>query len=508
MDAFQGFNVYYGDLHNHCGISYGHGTLEDALKNARLQLDFCSVTGHALWPDMPPPGIGVDHIRDFHLKGFAKLDSGWKDVLKKINAANCPGKFVTFPGFEMHSSNAGDYTVIYGDDGGEILKVASLDELKKRISQLRNRGVSIIAFPHHIGYIPGGRGINWSLYDSDISPLVELISMHGCSENDESPRTYLHTMGPMHCSNTVKSGLRQKKKFGFIGCTDHHSAFPGSFGHGKTGLWASGLSRSNIWEALNSKRTFALTGDKIELKFAVNNYPMGESISNPGYGKITVDVKAGAAIDYLDIVKNGELYKRYSQPDIPDTGKEASEKIHTKIFLEVGWGERGRKASWDVSLGISDGKVINVEPRFRGLEILSPLDKSNNDSSCTPSSLDKINDTNFFMQTETWGNPNNFTNSNQGLCLEVECSEKAVITAEINGKKISIPIRLLQEGSISGRLGNIDSPAYCFHRAPFHDEFNWGIELDINEFETGDFYYVRVRQKNDHWAWSSPVFID
>ena len=47
-------NVYYGDIHNHCGISYGHRNLETALENARLQLDFVSITGHALWPDMHP----------------------------------------------------------------------------------------------------------------------------------------------------------------------------------------------------------------------------------------------------------------------------------------------------------------------------------------------------------------------------------------------------------------------------------------------------------------------
>ena len=39
------YSAYYGDIHNHCGISYGHGTIEDAYENAKLQLDFVSVTG-------------------------------------------------------------------------------------------------------------------------------------------------------------------------------------------------------------------------------------------------------------------------------------------------------------------------------------------------------------------------------------------------------------------------------------------------------------------------------
>jgi len=45
--AYTDRTVYYGDLHNHCGSSYGHGSLEDAYRNARLQLDFASVTPHA-----------------------------------------------------------------------------------------------------------------------------------------------------------------------------------------------------------------------------------------------------------------------------------------------------------------------------------------------------------------------------------------------------------------------------------------------------------------------------
>ena len=46
-NGYQNLGVFFGDLHNHCGLSYGRGSLEDALQNARLQLDFASVTMHA-----------------------------------------------------------------------------------------------------------------------------------------------------------------------------------------------------------------------------------------------------------------------------------------------------------------------------------------------------------------------------------------------------------------------------------------------------------------------------
>ena len=121
MRAFEGLNVYYRDLHNHCGISYGHGSLKQALDNARQQLDFCSVTGHAIWPDMPEPDDDIQTIVDYHLKGFAHLRACWPEVLQTIEAYNQPGVFVTFPSFEMHSCADGDYTILYGDASGELL---------------------------------------------------------------------------------------------------------------------------------------------------------------------------------------------------------------------------------------------------------------------------------------------------------------------------------------------------------------------------------------------------
>ena len=40
--------IYWGDLHNHCGITYGFGSLENAIQRARGRLDFCAFTGHAM----------------------------------------------------------------------------------------------------------------------------------------------------------------------------------------------------------------------------------------------------------------------------------------------------------------------------------------------------------------------------------------------------------------------------------------------------------------------------
>ena len=61
MTGYEGLQPYYGDIHNHCAVGYGHGSIEEAFQNARLQLDFASVTVHAHWPDIP---TGDERLHD------------------------------------------------------------------------------------------------------------------------------------------------------------------------------------------------------------------------------------------------------------------------------------------------------------------------------------------------------------------------------------------------------------------------------------------------------------
>ena len=139
-------------------------------------------------------------------------------------------------------------------------------------------GVRAIAVPHHIGYTPGYRGINWELYDQNISPCVEVCSKHGCAMSETAPYPYYHDMGPRDSRNTVYAGLRRAAQFCFLGSTDHHAGFPGSYGDGLTAVLAKEKSREAIWEALLSGRAYAVTGDRIECDFTVNGQGLGETV--------------------------------------------------------------------------------------------------------------------------------------------------------------------------------------------------------------------------------------
>jgi len=149
---------------------------------------------------------------------------------------------------------------------------------------------------------------------------------------------------------------------------------------------------------------------------------------------------------------------------------------------------------------------LRVEPRFRGREVVSPVEGDDSATGFYESNWRQLDDRHVRFETVTRSNPNNATNASQGLCLEVEMPGDGIIRATLNGKSDTRSLLQLVEGARTGHLGGIDSPAYRFHRAPLPHEFKWSFDwTDLGKGE--DNYYLRVRQTNDQWAWSSPVFL-
>ena len=500
--------LFVGDLHNHCGISYGHGTLGDALANARQQLDFCSVTGHAAWPDMPAPTPDTQHIIDFHERGFRRLREQWAEAMAQMETANTPGQFVTFPGFEVHSCEYGDRTVVLKCPVESLPNPDSYAALVCQLRQWQAAGLDAFCIPHHIAYRRGFRGIDWSLFDSECAPVVEIVSMHGCSENDDTPIPYLHVMGPSDGASTMATGLAEGHFFGVMGSTDHHAAHPGSYGYGRTGVWATECTRDAIWEGIQARRTYALTGDRIELRVALNGHPMGSRLAFCRERTIDIQVIGGAPIDAVDVIKNGALLRRFSECD--RCGISSGEhSTRTRILLELGWGARERAFKWQGELRVMGGRIHAVEPRFRGREVLAPQENGHapvsfHESTCCQPEADRVE-----FRTVTRGNPTVRTDSSQGICLHTDYSPGAVVTAVLNGQPLRFPLSELMKGAQSGRIGEMESPSYRLARVPAPEELAWRCRVeDTGDSEADDVYWVRVRQKNNQWAWSSPIRVD
>lgn len=493
-------NIYFGDIHNHCNISYGFGNLDNALNEAREHLDFCAVTGHAHWPDIFKRNEDTGFIIDFHREGFKKLSENWSKVRKTIANANEEGKFVTLQSYEMHSSKYGDHHFVSPDD---TLKLEAGDSPGEVIDNL---STDVVAIPHHIAYTPGYRGISWDDFNEKISPVVEVYSKHGCGISDESSGEYLHTMGPRDGRNTVYAGLRQGKRFGFVGSTDHHAGYPGSYGDGITAVVAEKLDRKSIWEAIKSRRTYALTGDRIRCNFTVNDNFMGSIIQKAEKVFCKLEVTASDFVEKAVIFKNLKPIAVLNREDF--LGVDSRVGLY-KIRVEVGWGRKVTPYRWESKINIKNGEVLSLDKCFRGQNVLAPKEGvSHSDNINLLNNKAKIiNGHEIHWSCATFKNTTTRHSSTNAVVIEIKGNKETSLILDINGKRVEISVKDLLDYSVSGHMNPHNSEAYLIHKAVPQECYKFKLESETN-VEQGDFIHAEIHQTNGQSAWISPVFID
>jgi hypothetical protein len=313
-------------------------------------------------------------------------------------------------------------------------------------------------------------------------------------------------MGPRDWQSTYQYGLAQGHIVGAVGSTDHHSAHPGSYGHGRMAVWSESLTRDAIWDAIKARRTYALTGDKITLAFAVNEGVMGSVLAPTPERHIQCQVQGGAAIDYVEVLHNNHVIQRISTWE----KEKSAHNLYAgpfKIYLELGWGEKGENVNWQAELQVVDGELLDVEPRFRGHDIVAP--QAVEEEAYAFSQLERSGENAVAFSTRTWGNTTTTSAGTQGITLKVSGDASTRLKGKINAQNFDLLLTDLISGPKSGYLGGFLTPAYCFQRAI--PEVEYTAQMDFIhrvDSKTRDWYYVRVRQYNGQWAWSSPIWVE
>jgi len=493
--------LYWGDLHCHCNISYGEGSLEDALTVAREHLDFCAIVGHAGWPDMPQNRDQYARIIDFHTAGFEKLRRLWPEVRRTVAQRHQPGKFVPFLAYEWHSMKYGDHNVYCPHWDAELILPPTLEELRAAL-----RGKNALLIPHHIGYQTGYRGVNWDYFTPEMTPFAEMMSRHGCSETDTAPYPMLHSMGPRSVEGTAQAGLMRGLRFGFIGSSDNHSGFPGCYGDGRLGVYADSLAPLDLWAAFKKRQTYAVTGDRIALDFRINGSMMGQQLEATRKRAIAIAARGEAFIESVELLRGGEvIYRGYA--DRPAAAP-LRDPITAKIRVEWGWGQPANKVDWQGRVSLTQGKLVNVTPYFRGQLLTAPRQGAELEQKpFTPiSRIVSRNAEECRWESTTFGNPNNVTPATCSLVLEVKMPAKASLALEVKGQKFSHTLQELLDGTRAHFMRGFVSEAVQIHRAVPEACYSGHWEY-TDDFAEPAYYYVRVKQRNGQMAWSSPIWL-
>ncbi|MDD7272241.1 MAG: hypothetical protein PUH25_10240 [Spirochaetales bacterium] len=508
FEKVASLNAYVGDIHNHCGISYGYGTIEDAVKFASSQLDFFSVTGHFAWPDMEddkskliPPDVIA-----YHKEGFEKLRRNWPHYQEVMRGAERED-FIPFFSYEYHSFEYGDYTILcknLDEDLPERVKEGEKDtRLEKLVNGDESQTERFLSTPHHIGYKQGYRGINWTLYNEAVSPLVEIVSMHGCAEREEARPQYLHTMGPRSAKNTYQGGLSLGKHFGVVGSTDHHNAAPGSYGSGRTVIFLDKLSRDKVWTALKTRHTSAASGDPIEAMLFVNGYEGGVIVPKHN-GKIEIDAYVAGydKLEKVEVIQNGNVIAASYMTE------NKCKKGTGFVSLRFGWGKKHLPAFWDVSIWCENGSIISASPRLIGIDMVDPLDVPKDSKSAVPEF--KISDGNVFMHFMSDGNATAQTDSANGVAIETEVNAIICVKAKINWngeileRSYKFPCSELLSGQLTEYVNGFVSPAIEVGRFRDMSECTCHINTVVDTESQGALY-LRAYQKNGDAIFTSPI---
>jgi hypothetical protein len=495
------YQLFWGDLHSHCSISYGHGSAEQALIRARQQLDFCSITGHAFWPDMPTDRERYAEIIDYHNAGFATLGKNWDRLLSLEAEATEEESFIAFPSYEWHSLEFGDHNVY---SAAPQLPLKDADDLPGLREVCRT--AKAIAIPHHIGYASGYRGIDWEAFREELSPFVEVFSLHGCSVDDRSPYPMLHDMGPRDAGSTAEAGWARGHRFGIVGGTDHHGAYPGSHGDGRMGVFAKDLTRESLWEAFQNRRVFAATGDRIDARLFVEEAWIGESIQHPGSRHLKIQVHAADAIDKVELLKNGRVIQRF----FPEPAMEPQPPF--RLSITWGWGRKDRLATWRNELTLSEGDITGLETCFSGQAVVAP--KSLDELGESPDDVDlphevlEHSNRRVVWRSITSGNLTMRHATTQQLRLTIDAPLSAAVIVESNGIKYRHSLEeLLAGGRTHYQNGWLMEAIKIGPLVPLSEcrvNAEW---IDPPERETDD-YRLQVAQQNGQWAWLSPIWVE
>jgi hypothetical protein len=523
------YRVFWGEAHdNTYQLEDRSLPINENLTLAASHLDFYAAAyytasagafqpeGHLAESDRPHALV----LEDW--KDENRLEWEWQEVQQACRNFYRPGQFVTFPGYEWQGDgSSGDHNVFFLREGYPIFRVNALSELYHCLRSSCHDGYEAMAIPHHIGYRPGRRGRDWSVFDEELSPFAEIYSIHGCSETDEEwigLRQNSH-MGPGQGGGTYQDALDRGYHLGAVCSTDNWGQMPGHYGRGLMACLAKELTRESLWKAFKTRRVYGVTGDRIQIDFRLNNAPMGSIVESNDKRTIAVRVVGSDALDRIELLRNGNVINTHCHQGTwgwPQPG----ERSRFKLRIEAGWGPRPNEMEvperlWNGELIIPNGKITGFEPCW-----IAPGQN--------PPQIQRERAVfSLLSSTKTLKE-----RSQNAFIFQIEAEPDSPVTVRMNGLEERGSLRELGKASrimwfkdecvelLNDRAGirpgsperediywhvafktKIHRPVpEAGHSAEFVFEDNEPLKGETN-------YRIRVEQRNAQRAWSSPIWV-
>ncbi len=266
--SIGGFNVYFGDLHNHSAVSDGSGTPANAYNYAKntAHLDFFGLTDHS------------DN-------SGSMTESEWADIRNQANASNEDGVFSSFYGFEWSANPGyGHVTVLNTDD--YCTTTTPTDTFEALVVWLASRLNGVAFFNHPAREINSFEFSHFTTTPSDQFIGIELWN------RGDGFNTYYYNDG-FYTGDNQKSYYDEANsrgwKIGALGSGDNHFGTWGTAYPYRMAILANNLTRTDLLDAMRARRFYSTLDRNLSLSFKINGMEMGSTIVGNNY---TLQVQA------------------------------------------------------------------------------------------------------------------------------------------------------------------------------------------------------------------------
>lgn len=306
--------VYFGDLHLHSILSYDADRPPEYVywrQQHEERHDFMALTDHDMIGTVP-------FARRDGARGLTEDE--WAYMKQLADAHDAPGTFATIKAYEWTSYFFGHRNVFFAADEADPPLFAHnypadtepYDEQQpgKLIAKLAEH--RYLAIPHSTAWPTKSVVYHWGPGDAREDDrygapeewpeqrVLELYSTHGASEyfdnetavdkgHPEAPTksglvrallNYNIQQAPADSGNFAQDALGHGWRFGFVGSSDDHylSHLDQAYKYGLAAVYADELTRDGVWNGLWARETYAVTGERILLRFTADGHPMGSTV--------------------------------------------------------------------------------------------------------------------------------------------------------------------------------------------------------------------------------------
>jgi len=210
------------------------------------------------------------------------------------------------------------------------------------------------------------RPTDWFFHAPLKQRFVEIYSLHGRSEYYANPNPITSRTPPNQKYSTrlsvinvrngsVQHALKQHYQIGILGGGDKHDGHPGDLG--LAAVYATGLTREEIFDGLYQRRAFGTTNARMVVDFQIDGQMMGKAFVSDSPPEITASAIGTQPISKLELLRNDEIIHTHQGSSHFETfSMRDTDLLPAKTYYYLRVHQSDGEMAWSSPIWVESGK--------------------------------------------------------------------------------------------------------------------------------------------------------